>query len=111
MTERVLIEAFRTLRAVANSKNPEHNELCKLTELLLRHMGGENMVKVRLWSYNDKKIATIKVVREFTRVGLREAKELVESAPILINHPFSLHEGREFVGQLHLAGATAELSL
>jgi ribosomal protein L7/L12 len=36
---------------------------------------------VRLTSYGDKKIQCIKLVREYTCLGLKEAKELVESAP------------------------------
>jgi ribosomal protein L7/L12 len=36
---------------------------------------------VRLTSYGDKKIQCIKAVREFTNLGLKEAKELVESSP------------------------------
>jgi len=36
---------------------------------------------VRLTSYGDKKIQCIKLVREYTYLGLKEAKELVESVP------------------------------
>jgi large subunit ribosomal protein L7/L12 len=44
---------------------------------------------VRLMSYGDRKIAVIKEVRRATGMGLKEAKVLVESAPVVIPPPRS----------------------
>lgn len=55
------------------------------------------------------KIRTIKEVRIFTGVGLREAKELVEKAPTVLKTGVSKEEGEEFVEKLKAVGAKAVL--
>ncbi|MCL1857616.1 MAG: 50S ribosomal protein L7/L12 [Oscillospiraceae bacterium] len=57
----------------------------------------------------DKKLGIIKVVREFTGLGLKEAKELVESAPKAIKESASKDEANDIKAKLEAAGATIEL--
>jgi len=55
------------------------------------------------------KINVIKVVREVTTLGLKEAKELVESAPKAVKEGISKEEADLIKGKLEAAGATAEI--
>lgn len=55
----------------------------------------------------DKKIAVIKVVRAITGLGLKEAKELVESAPKVVKEKAGKTESDDIVKQLTEAGAKA----
>ncbi|MBF89334.1 MAG: 50S ribosomal protein L7/L12 [Candidatus Marinimicrobia bacterium] len=62
-----------------------------------------------LASAGDKKIQVIKVVRTITELGLKEAKDLVESAPKSIKEGVAKAEAEEIKTQLEEAGATVEL--
>ncbi len=64
---------------------------------------------VVLASFGEKKVAVIKAVREATGLGLKEAKDLVESAPTPIKEAVSKAEGEELKKKLEEAGATVEL--
>ena len=64
---------------------------------------------VQLTSFGDKKIAVIKVVREVTSLGLKEAKDLVESAPVAVKEGVSKEEAEEVKGKLEEAGGQAEV--
>ncbi|MCB5279588.1 MAG: 50S ribosomal protein L7/L12 [Candidatus Cloacimonetes bacterium] len=64
---------------------------------------------VILTSAGDKKINVIKVVREITNLGLKEAKDLVDSAPKPINEKVSKEEAENIKKKLEDAGATVEL--
>ncbi|MCK5491873.1 MAG: 50S ribosomal protein L7/L12 [Candidatus Omnitrophica bacterium] len=55
------------------------------------------------------KIAVIKEVRAITELGLKEAKELVDSAPKPIKENVSKEEAEEIKKKLEAAGATVEL--
>lgn len=57
----------------------------------------------------DKKIAIIKIVREVTGLGLKEAKELVESAPKVLKETAPKAEAEEIQKKLTDAGAKATL--
>lgn len=57
----------------------------------------------------DKKIAIIKVVREITGLGLKEAKEAVESAPKAVKDSAPKAEAEEFKKKLETAGAKVTL--
>ena len=57
----------------------------------------------------SKKLAVIKVVREITGLGLKEAKELVESAPKTIKEAVSKETADDVAKQLTEAGAKAEV--
>lgn len=56
-----------------------------------------------------QKIPVIKVVRELTALGLREAKELVEGAPATVKKGISKAEADEAVKKLEEVGATVEV--
>jgi len=64
---------------------------------------------VILASFGEKKINVIKEVRAITQLGLKEAKDLVESAPSPIKEGVSKEEAEEIKKKLEDAGATVEL--
>ena len=64
---------------------------------------------VMLTSFGDKKVAVIKAVRTITGLGLKEAKDLVESAPAAIKEGASKAEADDIQKQLEEAGASVEL--
>ena len=64
---------------------------------------------VVLASFGEKKVAVIKAVREATGLGLKEAKDLVESAPAPIKEGVNKAEAEELKKKLEEAGATVEL--
>ncbi len=64
---------------------------------------------VILASMGDKKVSVIKAVRAITSLGLKEAKDMVESAPATVKEGASKAEAEEIKKQLEDAGATAEL--
>lgn len=64
---------------------------------------------VVLASIGSEKIKVIKVVRAITSLGLKEAKELVESAPKAVKEAVSKEEAAEIKKQLEEVGATVEL--
>ena len=64
---------------------------------------------VILASAGDKKLGVIKVVRELTGLGLKDAKDLVESAPKAIKEGVSKDEAEAVKAQLVEAGATVEI--
>ena len=67
-------------------------------------------VTVTLTDIGANKINVIKVVRELTNLGLREAKELVESAPAAIRENVSKDEAADTLKKLEEAGATASIA-
>ena len=64
---------------------------------------------VVLGSFGDKKVGVIKAVRAITGLGLKEAKDMVESAPTTVKEGASKTEAEELKKQLEEAGATVEL--
>ena len=64
---------------------------------------------VELTSFGDKKINVIKVVREVTSLGLKEAKDLVESAPVLVKEGVDKEEAEAVKTKLEEAGAQTEI--
>lgn len=64
---------------------------------------------VVLEGFGDNKIAVIKVVREITSLGLKEAKELVEGAPKPIQEGVAKDKADEIKGKLEEAGAAVTL--
>jgi large subunit ribosomal protein L7/L12 len=64
---------------------------------------------VVLTAIGDKKINVIKAVREVTSLGLKEAKELVESAPAPVKEGVSKDEAEEIKKKFEEAGAQVEL--
>ena len=57
----------------------------------------------------DKKIQVIKVVRELTGLGLKEAKDLVDSAPKAVKEKVTKQEAADFKAKLEEQGATVEV--
>lgn len=64
---------------------------------------------VVLTSFGEKKINVIKEVRGITGLGLKEAKDLVESAPKAVKEACSKGEAEEIKSKLEAAGASVEL--
>ena len=64
---------------------------------------------VVLASFGEKKVGVIKAVREATGLGLKEAKDLVESATAPIKEGVNKAEAEELKKKLEEAGATIEL--
>ena len=64
---------------------------------------------VILSDVGDKKIQVIKVVRELTGLGLKEAKDLVDSAPKPLKEGVSKEEAEEIKKKLAEVGATVEI--
>ncbi|MDA2934091.1 50S ribosomal protein L7/L12 [Acidobacteria bacterium AH-259-D05] len=62
-----------------------------------------------LTAFGDKKINVIKVVREVTSLGLKEAKDLVEAAPKAVKEGISKEEAEEIKKKFEEAGATVEI--
>ena len=64
---------------------------------------------VVLTGFGDNKVAVIKAVRGITGLGLKEAKDLVESAPSPLKEGAAKAEAEDLKKQLEEAGATVEL--
>ncbi len=64
---------------------------------------------VVMTSFGDKKLDVIKVVREITGLGLKEAKDMVEGVPSKIKEGASKEDAEEIKTKLEGAGATVEL--
>lgn len=64
---------------------------------------------VHLSSFGDKKVAVIKVVRAAVGLGLKESKDLVESAPVAIKEGMSKEEAEELKKEIEEAGGSAEI--
>jgi large subunit ribosomal protein L7/L12 len=69
----------------------------------------KSTMDVVLTAAGQSKIAVIKVVRAITSLGLREAKELVDSAPKAVKEDASKEEAEDIKSQLEEAGASVEL--
>ena len=64
---------------------------------------------VVMTSFGGQKVPVIKVVREISGLGLKEAKDLVESAPAAIKEGVTKDEADEVAKKLEEAGATVEV--
>ena len=64
---------------------------------------------VVLTSFGEKKIQVIKAVREVTGLGLKEAKELVESAPKAVKEAVAKDEAESIKAKIEEAGGSAEV--
>lgn len=64
---------------------------------------------VVLEGFGDNKIAVIKVVRELTGLGLKEAKEIVDNAPKTLKEAVSKDEAEKIAAELKEAGAEVEV--
>ncbi len=66
-------------------------------------------VTVNLVAPGQKKIGVIKVIREITGLGLKEAKALVDSAPAAVKENISPEDAEEIKEKLEEAGAEVEV--
>jgi len=64
---------------------------------------------VVLKATGEKKVEVIKAVRAITGLGLKEAKDLVESAPATVKDAVSKDDSAKFKKELEAAGATVEI--
>ena len=64
---------------------------------------------VVLSSFGDKKVGVIKAVRAITGLGLKEAKDLVESAPSAVKEGANKDEAEEIKKQIEEAGGSVEV--
>ncbi len=64
---------------------------------------------VVMTAFGDKKLDVIKVVRELTGLGLKEAKEMVEGVPATVKEGASKEDAEAIKEKLTAAGATVEL--
>lgn len=65
--------------------------------------------KVEMTSFGANKLSVIKIVREITGLGLKEAKDLVEGVPSVIKDNVAKDEAESIKAKLVEAGATVEL--
>ena len=70
---------------------------------------GPSTVNVVLKEVGPNKIAVIKVVRELTGLGLKEAKDLVDTAPQTVKENMPKEDAEKLVDALKAAGALAEM--
>ena len=70
---------------------------------------GGGVVNIELIASGDKKIDVIKEVRAITELGLKEAKDLVESAPKLLKEGVKKEEAEKIKKKLEAVGAKVEL--
>jgi large subunit ribosomal protein L7/L12 len=64
---------------------------------------------VVLKAAGEKKVEVIKAVRAITGLGLKEAKDLVESAPATVKEAVNKDDSAKFKKELEAAGATVEI--
>ena len=65
--------------------------------------------EIVLTAVGDKKIQVIKVIREVTGLGLKEAKELVDGAPKTVKEGIAKEEAEELKKKIEESGASVEL--
>ncbi|WP_391559483.1 50S ribosomal protein L7/L12 [Robertmurraya sp.] len=119
MTKEQIIEAVKSMTVL------ELNDLVKAIEeefgvtaaapvAVVGAAGGEAAAEktefdVVLASAGDQKIKVIKVVREITGLGLKEAKELVDNTPKAVKEGASKEEAEEIKAKLEEVGANVEV--
>jgi large subunit ribosomal protein L7/L12 len=99
--ERYGVEAAAPVAAVAAAPGAAGGETAAAEE--------KTSFDVNLSGVGDKKIQVIKVVREITGLGLKEAKELVDSAPKAVKTGVSKEEADEIKAKLEEQGAIVEV--
>lgn len=65
--------------------------------------------KVTLENFGSEKIKVIKVVRDILKLGLKESKELVESAPVILKDSATKEEAETIKKEFELAGAVVSV--
>ncbi|MFH1910330.1 MAG: 50S ribosomal protein L7/L12 [bacterium] len=70
---------------------------------------GSSLKTVELKAVGDQKVQVIKVVKDILELGLKEAKDLVDSAPKVIKEGLKSEEAEEMKKKFEEAGATVEI--
>jgi len=65
--------------------------------------------EVTLTRVGDKKIQLIKIIRDHTRIGLKEAKDLVDSAPSIVATDLEIEQANALIEEIESVGAQAEV--
>jgi ribosomal protein L7/L12 len=82
---------------------------CEITNILDEMMVASATATVELTAIGEKKIEVIKVVRELTGSGLKQAKDLVEGAPKLLKEHVPIADAKEIKRALEAIGARVTL--
>ena len=101
LTVAEMIDAIKELSVL------ELNDLVKACEEAAAEEKDE--FNVELTAAGASKVKVIKVVREITGLGLKEAKEVVDGAPKVIKEGVSKAEAEEIKAKLEAEGASVEL--
>ena len=99
---------------IKEASNLELNDLVKAIEAAAAAGGADagaakDSFDVELTSAGDKKVGVIKVVREITGEGLKEAKAIVDGAPSVLKEGVAAAEAEEIKAKLEEAGASVTL--
>jgi large subunit ribosomal protein L7/L12 len=78
-------------------------------EEFLQMVEGLTVLELNEYVYADKKIQVIKVVRELTGLGLKEAKDLVEGVPKAVKEGIERKEAEEIKKKIEEAGGKADI--
>ena len=105
MTTQEIIEVIKGLSVL------ELNDLVKACEEEFGVSAAEEKTEfdVELTEAGDQKVKVIKVVREITGLGLKEAKEVVDGAPKVVKEGASKEEAEEIQKKLEAEGAKVTL--
>ncbi len=90
------------IQKTINERTRKHNEM-------IDRMQGEGSCDVILEDAGDRKIVVIKVVRLLTKLGLKDAEDLVESAPATILTGLTKTKAQNAKRQLEQAGASVRI--
>ncbi len=109
-----LIEVYRELKVVKKrlGKIEKHLEGTKEaeTELVGLAFSHDTKFDIHLKDFGTQKVHIVKEIRAITGIGLRETKELVESAPVLIQKRVPYAEARNTKKRLESLGAFVEIT-
>ena len=113
-----LADDLKTEFQLVNVLNSDKESVSHLITSELCHFGAsdagaaaeEDEFTVTLESFGESKINVIKAVRAATSLGLKEAKELVESSPVAVKEGVGKEEADEMQKALEEAGATVKIS-
>jgi len=104
-----LIDAFKTKFNVTIAAAPVGGAAAAGPAAAAPAVEEQTEFTVRLTGAGDKKIQVIKVVREITGLGLKEAKDLVDSAPSAVKEGVSKDEANAIKAKLEEQGAAVEI--
>ena len=113
LKEMTLLEASELVKAIEDTFGVSAAAPAAVVAAPAAGAGAEEEEKtefdVVLEGFGDNKIAVIKVVREITGLGLKEAKEVVEGAPKAVAEGVNKEKAEEIKGKLEEAGAAVTL--